>query len=66
MTILSTAGETFCRILNDRIGTIVVEKEDETSEGQAGFRSNCSCVDHVHTLVEIIQGSKYAGLTTYC
>ena len=65
ITLLSTVGKTFNNILNDIMGTMM-EKEDEISEGQAGFRSNCSCVDHVHTLVEIIQGSKYAGLTTYC
>ena len=36
------------------------------SEGQAGFRPNPSCVDHMYTLGKIIQGQKNAGLTTYC
>ena len=51
-------------ILNDRVGTML-EKEEKISEGQAGFRPNCSCVDHVYTLGEIIKGRKDAGLTTY-
>ena len=44
----------------------MLEKEEKISEGQAGFRPNRSCVDHVHTLGKIIQGRKDAGLTTYC
>ena len=65
ITLLSTVGKTFCKILNDRMGTML-EKEDKISEGQAGFRPNRSCVDHVYTLGKIIQGRKDAGLTTYC
>ena len=42
-----------------------MEKEEKTSEGQAGFRPNRSCVDHVYTLGEIIQGRKNAGRATY-
>ena len=38
-----------------------MEKEEETSEGQAGFRPNRSCEDHVYTLGTIIQGRKDAG-----
>ena len=64
-TIVSTAGKRFCKILNDRMGTMM-EKEEKTSEGQAGIRPNRSCVDHVYTLGKIIQGRKDAGLTTYC
>ena len=41
-------------------------KEDKTSEAQAGFRPNRSCVDHVYTLGKIIQDRRDAGLTTYC
>ena len=63
-TIVSTAGKRFCKILNDRMGTMM-EKEEKTSEGQAGFRPNRSCVDHVYTLGKIIQGRK-EGQTTYC
>ena len=65
ITLLSTVGETFCKILNDRMRTMV-EKEEKISEGQAGFRPNRSCVDHVYTLCKIIQGRKDAGRTTYC
>ena len=43
-----------------------MEKDEIISEGQAGFRPNRSCVDHVYTLGKIIQGRKDAGLTTYC
>ena len=66
-TFLSTTDETICKILNDRMGTIM-EKEEKVSEGQAGFRSNRSCVDHniVYALGKIIQGSKDSGRTTYC
>ena len=44
----------------------MLEKEEKISEGQAGFRPNRNCVDHVYTLGKIIQGRKDAGLTTYC
>ena len=43
----------------------VLEKEKIMSEGQAEFRPNRSCVDHVYTLGNIIEGTKDAGLTTY-
>ena len=65
ITLLSTVDKTFCKILNDRMGTMM-EKEEKISEGQAGFTPNRSCVDHVYTLGKIIQGRKDAGLTTYC
>ena len=65
ITLLSTVGKIFCRILNDRIGKIL-EKEDKLSEGQAGFRPNRRCIGHIYTLGKIIQGRKDAGLTTYC
>ena len=48
-------GKTFC--LNDRVGTMI-EKEEETSEGQAGFRPSRGCVEHVYTLRKIVQGRK--------
>ena len=53
MTLLSTIGKTFCKILNDRMGPML-EEDEKTSEGQAGFRPNRSCVDHVYTLGKII------------
>ena len=40
-----------------------MEKEDIISEGQAGFRPNCSCVDYVYTLGTTIQGRR---ITTCC
>ena len=42
-----------------------MKKEGQIGEGQAGFGSNRSCVDHVYTLGKILQGRKDAGLTTY-
>ena len=60
-----TVGETCCKILNDRMGTMM-EKEDKLSEGQAGFRPNRSCVHHVYTVGKIILGWINAGPTTYC
>ena len=65
ITLVRTVGKTFCKILNDRTGTMM-EKEEKVREGQAGFRPNRSCVDHVYTLCKIIQGRKDAGRTTYC
>ena len=65
ITLLSTVGKTFCITLNDRMGTMI-EKRDKMSEGHAGFRPSCSCVDHVCTSGKIIQGGKDAGLTKYC
>ena len=44
----------------------MIEKEEQISEGQAGFTPNRSRVDHVYTLGKIIQGGKDAGLTTHC
>ena len=52
---MSTVGVTFGKVLNDRMGTMM-KKEDKISEGQAGFRPTHSCVDHVYTLGEIING----------
>ena len=37
IALLSTVGKTFRNIVNDRMGTMM-EKEEKTSEGQAGFR----------------------------
>ena len=46
VTLLSTLGKTFCTILNDRTVTMM-EKEENISEGQAGFKPNHSYVDYV-------------------
>ena len=54
-----------CKILDDRTGT-VTEEEDKTSEGQAGFGPNRSCVDHAHALGKVLQGRMDAGLTACC
>ena len=65
----STIRETFCKVLNDDIGTML-KKGKTMSKGQAGFRPNSSCVDHVHIYIYIlrtlIDGRKNAGLTTCC
>ena len=53
ITLLSTVGKIFCRILNDGVGKML-EKEEKISEGQAGFRPNRSCIDHIYTLGKII------------
>ena len=37
-----------------------MEKDNKTTEGQAGFKPNCRGVDHVYTLGKIIQGRKDA------
>ena len=65
ITLLSTVGKTLCKICIDRMGTML-EMDDDTSEGQAGFRPNRSCVDHAYTLGKIFQGRKGAGPTTFC
>ena len=44
----------------------MMTKEDIMSEGQAGFRPNRSCADHVYTFGKILQGRKDAPLTTDC
>ena len=35
--LLSPVGKIFCKILNDRVGTML-EKAEKISDGQAGFR----------------------------
>ena len=45
------------------MGTMM-EEEGIISKGQAGFRPNQSCVDHVYTSGDIIRGRKDAGLST--
>ncbi|CAB1099598.1 unnamed protein product [Ectocarpus sp. CCAP 1310/34] len=65
ITLLTTVGKVFCKLLNDRI-VGVLEKEHSISEGQAGFRKKRGCVDHVFTVGRIIQGRKRAGKPTYC
>ena len=46
VTLLSTVGKTSCKILNDRVGTML-EMEEEISEGQAGFRPNGLSLIHI-------------------
>lgn len=62
MTLLSTLGETFCEILNGKVGKMPESKI--LSEWQGGFRPNHSLVDHVYNLDVIMQGRKDAGRTT--
>ena len=56
-TLSCTVGKTFCKILNDRMETML-EKDENISKGQAGFRPKRSCVDAVYTLGKLIQGRK--------
>ena len=63
ITMRSTVGKTFRKILNDKKGTMM-EREAKVSEGQAGIGLNCSCEDHVYTSAKNIQGRKDAGGTT--
>ena len=42
----------------------MLENEEKISEGQASFRPNRSCVDHIYTLNKIIRVRKHAVLTT--
>ena len=44
----------------------MLERDEKIREGQAKFRPNRSCVDHVYTFGKVTQGRKDAGLTTYC
>ena len=44
----------------------MIGKKDEISEGQAGFRPNRSCTNHLYALGKITQGGKDAGFTPYC
>ena len=62
---LHTVGNTFCKILNDKMGTMT-EKVEKISEGQGGFRPNRSCVHHVYAFGKILQGRKDTGLTACC
>ena len=62
---MSTVGKTLCKILNDRMETML-ERDQKISEGQAGFQPNRSRVDHLHILGKTFQGRKDAWLTTYC
>ena len=43
-----------------------MEEGEKNCEGQAGFRRNRGCVDHIYTLGKVIQGRVDAGLTAYC
>ena len=65
ITLLNTVGKVFCKLLNDRM-VGVLEKERRISEGQAGFRKERGCVDHVFTVGRIIQGRKKEEEPTYC
>ena len=64
-TLSSTVRETFCKVLNDDIGTML-ETDKTMSKGQPGLRPNRNCVDHMHILRKLIDGRKNARLTTCC
>ena len=65
ITLLRTVGKTFCKISNDRMGTMMKE-EEYVYEGQASFRPNRSYVDRTYTLRNTIQSIKDAGITACC
>lgn len=65
ITLLSTVGKVFFKMLNSRI-VGVLEMERIISEGQAGFREARGCGDHIYTVGSIIQGRKRAGKPTHC
>ena len=54
ITLLSTAGEIFIRIILEHIKYIV---DDTLTDIQAGFRSNLSCTDKIGILRIIIEPS---------
>ena len=56
VTLLSIAGKTFRKILNN-----IMEKKDNISEEHAGFRLSRSRVDHAYTLGNVVQYMKDAG-----
>ena len=64
ITLLSCVGKLFCRILSDRLAT-ELENSGALHEGQAGFRTQRSCADHVFTLSQIVQGQKRESKPTY-
>ena len=64
ITLLSVVGKVFCKILNNRL-VQYLDKEGALHEGQAGFRTNRSCMDNVYTLNEIVQGRLREDKKTY-
>ena len=64
ITLLSVVGKVFCKILKNRL-VQCLDKERALQEGQAGFRSNRSCMDNVYTLNEIVQGRLMEDKKTY-
>ena len=64
ITLLSVVGKVFCKILNNRL-VQCLDKEGALHEGQAGFRTNRSCMDNVYTLNEIVQGRLREDKKTY-
>ena len=49
ITLFSVVGKVFCKILNNRL-VQCLDKGGALHEGQAGFRTNRSCMDNVYTL----------------
>ena len=65
ITLLSTLGKLFTRILNDRL-TDWAENYHVYIEAQAGFRSNMGTVDNIFTLHGLLTHVINQGKKLYC
>jgi exonuclease III len=60
ITLLSCVGKVFCRCISNRLAAAVA-----LHEGQAGFRPQRSCIDHLYTLSETIRARVAQRQHTY-
>ena len=65
ITLLNVVGKLFNKVLNYRL-LQWLEEHNKLSESQAGFRFDCSCVDNIFILNEVIQGRLQEGKKTFC
>ena len=65
ITLLNVVGKLFNKVLNYKL-LQWLEKHNQLSEPQAGFRFGHSCVDNIFILNEVIQGRLQEGKTTFC
>ena len=65
ITLLNVVGKLFNKALNYRL-LQWLEEHNKLSESQAGFRFDCSCVDNIFILNEVIQGRLQEGKKTFC
>ncbi len=64
ITLASSAYKLYAGILSRRL-TTWTELNGKVGDEQNGFRAGRSCVDHLSTLLEIIDTRKQQGLSTY-